>query len=125
MTKKILVVLGTRPEAIKLSLLINNLVNDKRFETKVCVTAQHREMLDQVLNLFEIKPDYDLNIMKSGIDLNNTAAKILTGLNGILEQFKPEISHSSGRHHNCPSCCFSILLQANTNCSRRGWFTNW
>ena len=64
--------------------LINNLVNDKRFETKVCVTAQHREMLDDVLNLFEIKPDYDLNIMKSGIDLNNTAAKILTGLNDIL-----------------------------------------
>ena len=91
MTKKILVVLGTRPEAIKLSLLINNLVNDKRFETKVCVTAQHREMLDDVLNLFEIKPDYDLNIMKSGIDLNNTAAKILTGLNDILNQFKPDV----------------------------------
>ncbi|WP_415285446.1 non-hydrolyzing UDP-N-acetylglucosamine 2-epimerase [Candidatus Pelagibacter sp. Uisw_130] len=91
MAKKILVVLGTRPEAIKLSLLINNLGSDKRFETKVCVTAQHREMLDDVLNLFEIKPDYDLNIMKSGIDLNNTAAKILTGLNDILNQFKPDI----------------------------------
>ena len=91
MTKKILVVLGTRPEAIKLSLLINNLSSDKRFETKVCITAQHLEMLDDVLNLFEIKADYDLNIMKRGIDLNNTAAKILTGLNGILEQFKPEI----------------------------------
>ena len=91
MAKKILVVLGTRPEAIKLSLLINNLGNDKRFETKVCVTAQHREMLDDVLNLFEIKPDYDLNIMKRGIDLNNTAAKILTGLNDILNQFKPDV----------------------------------
>ena len=91
MAKKILVVLGTRPEAIKLSLLINNLGDDKRFETKVCVTAQHREMLDDVLNIFEIKPDYDLNIMKSGIDLNNTAAKILTGLNDILNEFKPDV----------------------------------
>ena len=91
MAKKILIILGTRPEAIKLSLLINNLGNDKRFETKVCVTAQHREMLDDVLNIFEIKPDYDLNIMKSGIDLNNTATKILTGLNDILNQFKPDI----------------------------------
>jgi UDP-N-acetylglucosamine 2-epimerase (non-hydrolysing) len=91
MPKKILAIFGTRPEAIKLSLLINNLGKDKRFETKVCITAQHREMLDDVLEIFKIKPDYDLNIMKSGIDLNNTAAKILTGLNIILDQFKPDI----------------------------------
>jgi UDP-N-acetylglucosamine 2-epimerase (non-hydrolysing) len=90
MSKKILVILGTRPEAIKLSLLIKKLSNDKRFETKVCITAQHREMLDDVLDIFEIKPNYDLNIMKSGIDLNNTTAKILTGLIDILEQFKPD-----------------------------------
>ena len=91
MAKKILVVLGTRPEAIKLALLINNLSNDKRFETKVCITAQHREMLDDVLDIFQIKPHYDLNIMKPGIDLNNTTAKILIGLNDVLKKFKPEI----------------------------------
>ena len=91
MSKKILVIFGTRPEAIKLSLLINKLNIDKRFETKVCVTAQHREMLDDVLDIFKIKPDYDLNIMKSGIDLNNTLVKILTGLNDIFEQFKPDV----------------------------------
>ena len=91
MTKKILVVFGTRPEAIKLSLLIKKLTSDKRFETKVCVTAQHREMLDDVLDIFEIKPDYDLNIMKAGIDLNNTSIKILSGLNDVLEDFKPNI----------------------------------
>ena len=64
--KKILTVFGTRPEAIKMAPLVHALANDERFEAKCCVTAQHREMLDQVLELFEIKPDYDLNLMKAG-----------------------------------------------------------
>ena len=66
---KVLTVFGTRPEAIKMAPLVLALAQEPTIESKVCVTAQHREMLDQVLALFEIKPDYDLNIMKSGQDL--------------------------------------------------------
>jgi len=91
MTKKILIVFGTRPEAIKLSVLIKTLRHDKRFDIKVCITAQHRSMLDDVLELFEIKPDYDLNIMKTGISLTNTVIKILSGLDNILQKFEPNI----------------------------------
>jgi len=67
---KVLTVFGTRPEAIKMAPLVHALAGDSRFESKVCVTAQHREMLDQVLELFEIKPDYDLDLMKAGQTLN-------------------------------------------------------
>ena len=91
MSKKILAIFGTRPEAIKLSLLIKALIKDNQFDIKVCVTAQHRSMLDDVLDLFEIKPDYDLNVMQAGSSLNDTAAKILSGLNNILETFNPNI----------------------------------
>ena len=90
-SKKILAIFGTRPEAIKLSLLIKTLIKDNQFDIKVCVTAQHRSMLDDVLDLFEIKPDYDLNVMQAGSSLNDTAAKILSGLNNILETFNPNI----------------------------------
>ena len=91
MIKKILIVFGTRPEAIKLALLIKTLRKNKKFEIKVCITAQHREMLDDILELFEIKPDYDLNVMEAGISLNNTAVKILSGLNNILDEFNPNV----------------------------------
>jgi len=91
MRRKILAIFGTRPEAIKLSLLIKTLIKDKRFDVKVCITAQHRTMLDDVLDLFEIKPDYDLNVMKTGSSLNNTATKILSGLDNVLETFNPNI----------------------------------
>ena len=91
MTKKILIVFGTRPEAIKLAVLIRTLRNDKRFKIKICVTAQHRSMLDDVLELFEIIPDYDLNIMEAEISLNNTVIKILSGLDNILQKFKPDL----------------------------------
>ena len=77
--KKILTVFGTRPEAIKMAPLVHALAADDRFDAKVCVTAQHREMLDQVLELFEIEPDYDLNIMKAGQTLNDVTTAILTG----------------------------------------------
>ncbi|WP_188013887.1 non-hydrolyzing UDP-N-acetylglucosamine 2-epimerase [Photobacterium damselae] len=89
--KKILLVFGTRPEAIKMAPLVHVLSNDKRFETKVCVTAQHREMLDQVLDLFEIKPEYDLNLMKTGQTLNDVTASILIALKPVLEDFKPDV----------------------------------
>ena len=77
---KILSIFGTRPEAIKMAPVVENLKGDNRFESKVCVTAQHREMLDQVLQLFNITPDYDLNIMKSGQDLTDITSSILLGL---------------------------------------------
>ncbi|MEQ3447126.1 UDP-N-acetylglucosamine 2-epimerase (non-hydrolyzing) [Pseudoalteromonas sp. XMcav2-N-2] len=88
---KVLTVFGTRPEAIKMAPLVRKLANDGRFEARVCVTAQHREMLDQVLDLFKISPDYDLNIMKSGQTLPEVTSRILTELNGILREFKPDI----------------------------------
>ena len=77
--KRILIVFGTRPEAIKMAPLVHALDADSRFDAKVCVTAQHREMLDQVLELFEIKPDFDLNIMKPGQTLNDVTTAILVG----------------------------------------------
>ena len=89
--KKILIVFGTRPEAIKMAPLVHALVTDDRFDTKVCVTAQHREMLDQVLELFEIIPDFDLNIMKAGQTLNDVTTAILIGLKSVLEDFRPDV----------------------------------
>lgn len=89
--KKVLTVFGTRPEAIKMAPLVHALANDERFDAKVCVTAQHREMLDQVLELFEINPDYDLNLMKAGQTLNDITARILLELKPVLQEFKPDI----------------------------------
>ncbi len=88
--KRILVVFGTRPEAIKMSPLVHELAKDDRFEAKVCVTAQHREMLDQVLELFEVTPDYDLNLMKPGQALTDVTCGILQGLKPVLAEFKPD-----------------------------------
>lgn len=90
--KKILIVFGTRPEAIKMAPLVKEFqkYNDL-FETKVCVTAQHREMLDQVLSLFEIIPDFDLNIMKQGQDLYDITANVLLGMKEVLNTFKPNV----------------------------------
>ncbi|WP_210447118.1 non-hydrolyzing UDP-N-acetylglucosamine 2-epimerase [Vibrio crassostreae] len=89
--KKILTVFGTRPEAIKMAPLVKALENDDRFDAKVCVTAQHREMLDQVLELFKIRPDFDLNLMKAGQTLNDVTAKILLELKPVLQEFKPDV----------------------------------
>lgn len=92
MTKrKVLTVFGTRPEAIKMAPLVHALASDDRFEAKVCVTAQHREMLDQVLSLFEITPDYDLNLMKAGQTLNDITSRILLELKPVLQEFKPDV----------------------------------
>ncbi|GHA38813.1 non-hydrolyzing UDP-N-acetylglucosamine 2-epimerase [Photobacterium aphoticum] len=89
--KRILTVFGTRPEAIKMAPLVHALSNDSRFESKVCVTAQHREMLDQVLELFSITPDFDLNLMKAGQTLNDVTARIILELKPVLDEFKPDI----------------------------------
>ena len=90
--KKILVVFGTRPEAIKMATVVKALYQHKNsFETKVCVTAQPREMLDQVLTFFSIKPDYDLNLMKPGQNLYSLTADIITGMKPVLEDFSPDV----------------------------------
>lgn len=90
--KKILLIFGTRPEAIKMAPLVKELVKDtKNFFTKVCVTAQHREMLDQVLELFQINPDYDLDIMTQGQDLNTVTSNILIKIKPVLSEFNPDI----------------------------------
>jgi len=84
---KVLTIFGTRPEAIKMAPLVHALENDTHFEAKVCVTAQHREMLDQVLELFEITPDYDLDLMKAGQTLNEITARILLNLKSVLQSY--------------------------------------
>lgn len=90
--KKILLVFGTRPEAIKMAPLLKEFQKYTQiFATKVCVTAQHREMLDQVLELFEITPDYDLNIMKQGQDLYDVTSNVLLGMRDVLNEFKPDL----------------------------------
>lgn len=88
---KVLSVFGTRPEAIKMAPLVLALAGDERFDAKVCVTGQHREMLDQVLVLFDIKPDFDLNIMRPGQDLTEVTTAILQGMKNVFAQFKPDI----------------------------------
>lgn len=95
--KKNLIIFGTRPEAIKMAPLVKEfLKNKKDFETKVCVTAQHREMLDQVLDFFEIIPDYDLDLMRPNQNLYSLTADIITGLKTILEDFQPDYVYVHG-----------------------------
>lgn len=90
--KKVMLVFGTRPEAIKTCPLVKEFQKNKsEFETIVCVTGQHREMLDQMLKIFEVKPDYDLNIMKEGQDLYDVTAKVLTGMRDVFKECKPDV----------------------------------
>src|SRR5690554_1993350 len=93
---KNLIVFGTRPEAIKMAPLVKEFLKNDNFETTVCVTAQHREMLDQVLEFFEVKPDYDLNLMKPGQNLYGLTADIITGLQTVLEDFNPDFVYVHG-----------------------------
>lgn len=95
--KKNLIIFGTRPEAIKMAPLVKAFQkHDEAFETKVCITAQHREMLDQVLDFFEISPDYDLNLMKPNQNLYSLTSEIITSLKPILEEFKPDYVYVHG-----------------------------
>lgn len=90
--KKIMLVFGTRPEAIKMCPLVKEFQkNPEKFETIVCVTGQHREMLDQVLRIFEVQPDYDLNIMKQGQDLYDVTARVLVGMRDVLRECQPDV----------------------------------
>ena len=87
-----MLVFGTRPEAIKMCPLVKEFQKDtKNFETIVCVTGQHRQMLDQVLTIFDVKPDYDLNIMKQGQDLTDVTARVLTGLRDVFKECRPDV----------------------------------
>ena len=90
--KTIMLVFGTRPEAIKMAPLVKEFqINKDDFKTVVCVTGQHREMLDQVLKIFKITPDYDLNIMKQGQDLYDVTARVLTGMRDVFKECKPDV----------------------------------
>ena len=90
--KKVMLVFGTRPEAIKMCPLVKEFQkHPTEFETIVCVTGQHREMLDQVLTIFDVKPDYDLNIMKQGQDLYDVTARVLTGMRDVFKECKPDV----------------------------------
>jgi UDP-N-acetylglucosamine 2-epimerase (non-hydrolysing) len=106
--KKVLTVFGTRPEAIKMAPLVLQLAESEHLISKVCVTAQHREMLDQVLNLFQIIPDFDLNIMKPGQDLFDVTGNILQGIKSVIAEFKPDVILV----HGDTSTTFSTALAA-------------
>jgi len=96
MKKKHLIIFGTRPEAIKMAPLVNEFKKYSNFETKVCVTAQHREMLDQVLDFFNIVPDYDLDLMKPNQNLYSLTADIITEMKAVLDNFKPDFVYVHG-----------------------------
>jgi UDP-N-acetylglucosamine 2-epimerase (non-hydrolysing) len=108
MSLKVLTVFGTRPEAIKMSPVVLELEKHTDIESIVCVTAQHREMLDQVLNLFEIKPDYDLDLMAPNQDLFDITSKVLLGLRDVFRQAKPDIVLV----HGDTTTCFAAGLAA-------------
>lgn len=89
--KTVMLVFGTRPEAIKMAPLVKELERHREFRTIVCVTGQHRSMLDQVLDVFGIKPDYDLNIMKAGQDLYDVTSRVLLGMRGVIAEARPDL----------------------------------
>lgn len=108
MTLRVLSIFGTRPEAIKMAPVVLGLAQADGIESKVCVTAQHREMLDQVLDLFKIKPDHDLNLMAPGQDLFDITARSLLGLRGVLRQERPDVVLV----HGDTTTCFAAALAA-------------
>lgn len=108
MINKVLIVFGTRPEAIKMAPLVKEIKKNRKIDLKVCVTAQHREMLDQVLELFEITPNYDLNLMKAGQTLNDITSAILINMRPILREYQPDIVLV----HGDTSTTFAVSLAA-------------
>jgi UDP-N-acetylglucosamine 2-epimerase (non-hydrolysing) len=112
MRKKILIVFGTRPEAIKMCpLVLAFKKQEEKFDTKICVTAQHREMLDQVLNIFDVKPDFDLNIMQKGQDLYDITSKVLLSMRDILKEVKPDIVFVHGDTTTSSSTAIAAFYQ--------------
>lgn len=108
MKKKILLTFGTRPEAIKMAPLVKQLKMNPDLDSRVCVTAQHREMLDQVLNTFEIHPEYDLNLMRQGQDLYDLTARVLLGMRDVFMDFQPDLALV----HGDTSTSFATALAA-------------
>ena len=106
---KVMFAFGTRPEAIKMAPLIKTFQADKDFVTKVCVTAQHRQMLDQVLNIFDINSDYDLNIMKPGQDLFDVTENVLSGMKRVLSDFNPDIVLVHGDTTTTSACSLAAF----------------
>ncbi len=109
--KKVLTIFGTRPEAIKMAPLVKALEANPNIASEVCVTAQHREMLDQVTGLFDIKPDYDLNIMQPGQDLFDVTSRILMGLKEVLKSSKPDLVLVHGDTTTCFAACLSAFYE--------------
>ena len=110
--KKIMLVFGTRPEAIKMAPLVKEFQKQpEQVETVVCVTGQHREMLDQVLRIFDIHPDYDLNIMKQGQDLYDVTAHVLTGLRDVLKEVKPDVVLVHGATNTSTASALAAIYQ--------------
>lgn len=110
--KKIMLVFGTRPEAIKMCPLVKEFQKYPRdFETIVCVTGQHREMLDQVLRIFEVTPDYDLDIMKQGQDLYDVTARVLTGMRDVFKECKPDVVLVHGDTTTSTAAALSAFYQ--------------
>lgn len=107
--KKVLLIFGTRPEAIKMAPLVKEFEKHSDIISKVCVTAQHREMLDQVLEIFDIEPDFDLNIMKDGQDLYDITSRVLIGLRDVFCEFKPDIVLVHGDTATCISASLAAF----------------
>ena len=108
MAYKVLSVFGTRPEAIKMAPVVLALRDDQAIESRVCVTAQHRQMLDQVLNLFEITPDFDLDLMRPNQDLYDITGRILLGMRDVLKDYQPDLVLV----HGDTTTCFAVSLAA-------------
>lgn len=108
---KVMFVFGTRPEAIKMAPVIKAFKAEKDFIVSVCVTAQHREMLDQVLDIFDIRPDYDLNIMKPGQDLFDVTINVLRGMKQVFCDFKPDIVFVHGDTSTTSACSMAAFYQ--------------
>lgn len=108
---KILTIFGTRPEAIKMAPVVKALAEKKGIDAKVCVTAQHRQMLDQVLNLFDIKPDFDLDLMRPGQDLTDITSNVLLGLKKIFKKWKPDIILVHGDTTTTLAACLAAYYE--------------
>ena len=109
--KKVMFAFGTRPEAIKMAPLIKAFQEEKNFKTSVCVSAQHREMLDQVLNIFDIKPDFDLNIMRADQDLFDVTTEVLVGMKKVLNDYNPDIIFVHGDTTTTCACSLAAFYK--------------
>lgn len=117
MKKKVMLVFGTRPEAIKMCPLVNELKSRDKFETIVCVTGQHKQMLQQVLNAFKVNPDYDLAVMKEKQTLFDVTINILEEIKFVIEKEKPDICLVHGRHLHYICNSISMFLSSDPSWS--------